>query len=121
MTVSAILINLAALITMGLGCLGLFAPDRALKLVGLRLDPDIPHSVAEVRATYGGLFVGLGAAVLWLQSEAGFLLLMTGWFGAALGRLTSVAVDKTGTGQNFGAVAFEAGFGALILIGLLLR
>lgn len=115
---SAILLNLAALVTLGLGCLGLFAPTRALKLVGLTLNPAVPHAISEVRATYGGMFVGLGGAALWLQSEPAFAVLMIGWMTTALGRVFSILTDGTGTAANWGAVAFEVAFGGILGLGL---
>ncbi|HET7335341.1 MAG TPA: DUF4345 family protein [Rhizomicrobium sp.] len=114
---SVILFNLAALVTFGLGCLGLFAPARALKLVGLMLNPAVPHAISEVRATYGGLFVGLGGAALWFQSETVFAALLIGWIAVALSRVFSIMVDGTGTAANWGAVAFEAAFGGILALG----
>ena len=45
--------------SLALGLLGFVAPHAALRLVGLQLVPGLAYSISEVRATYGGIFIGM--------------------------------------------------------------
>jgi hypothetical protein len=68
---SAIAIWAAAVVCLlgiGLGLLGLFAPDAAARIVRLQADPAFPDGRAEFRASFGGLFVAVhvGALVVML-------------------------------------------------------
>ena len=49
----------AATLTVLLGLLGLVSPGTAMRLVGI--EPNRPHGLLDVRATYGGLLIALGA------------------------------------------------------------
>lgn len=101
-------------ITAGLGVMGLVRPSAAAAFTSLA--PVGKLGVSEIRATYGGFFLALGAYALWSQSPAAFAAAGTAWIGAAAGRLASVILDNSREGKNFGGVAFEAVIGALCLI-----
>jgi hypothetical protein len=88
-----VIANLGAMLTLFLGSLGLLFPKRICRLLGI--NPDGPLGVSELRATYGGFFLFLGAGCLFSQSEAAFQVAGTAWCGAALARLMSVAIDKS--------------------------
>lgn len=100
----------------GLGLLGLVAPARAQRFVGL--SPSAPEGTGETRATYGGFFLGLELAAGWAW-WSGSLTPMTvvaiAWLGAALGRVVSLLVDGHRTQKNLAGVAFEAVVGLLHL------
>lgn len=83
---------LGCLITIGLGLLGSFAPSKAGLLVSI--EPKGKTGLSEVRATYGGLFLGMGLASLALQSKSAFAVGAACWLGAALLRAASVGVDR---------------------------
>ena len=102
---------IGALVGLGLGLLGLARPAAALRLVGLTTRPDIPHGVAEVRGTYGGLFVGFEAVILLSGMPALYAVGAGAWFGAAAGRSFSVAWDGVRGRETFIAVAFEVTVG----------
>jgi hypothetical protein len=108
---------LGVVIGTGLGLLGLIAPRRALAFVGLQVGS--PEGRAEVRATYGGLFIGLevGAAVLWQTAGRTEPLGVIGiaWLGAAMGRVVSLAVDGRRTAKNVAGIGFEAVLGLVHL------
>lgn len=87
---------------MGLGAL--IAPGWAASLVRLTEDPapTRPGGFSEFRATYGGFFLltHLGALLvaLYLPSPYAFfaaLPLALGWIGAGIGRLVSLAADRS--------------------------
>ncbi len=107
-----VLAPLGAILSVALGLLGLLAPLRAARMVGLK--PEGPRGMSELRATYGGLFTGLGLACLVLQAPAAYAVAACGWLGAALARLVSMAVDRNPSWLNAAGAALE------LLIGLLL-
>jgi hypothetical protein len=109
---NAFLAPLGALLTVALGLLGLLAPLQAGHMVGLK--PEGPRGLSELRATYGGLFTGLGLACLVLQAPVAYAVAACAWLGAALARLASMALDRNPSWLNAGGVALE------LLIGLLL-
>ena len=111
----AILNQIGAFGTVLMGCLGLFAPRAASNLVGLEAVTAPGRS--EFRATYGGFWLPLGLAPLLTGADLAYQIAGLCWAGAALGRVASIAVDRVGTPQNWGAVGFEAMFAAALLVG----
>ena len=69
--ITSFLANAGAIITLGLGLMGLFAPSRAAALTSIQPVGLIGKS--EIRATYGGLFAALGLACLLTQAPGVFL------------------------------------------------
>ena len=104
-----------AIATMMMGAMGLFAPKVAADFVGLKSVS--PTGQSEFRATYGGLFIGLGLVPMLTFHPLAFATASLCWFGTAVGRLVSIALDKTMSPKNIGAVGFEAAFGILMIIG----
>lgn len=102
--------DILALIGLGLGAaLGLgalFSPEWASRIVRLKADPAKPGGYSEFRATYGGLFlmVHLTAFVIVLHAPPvlatmAVLPVAAGWLGAAMGRIVSMALDRTKGGD----------------------
>ena len=116
-TLPGLLATFGALATLALGLLGFLAPARAAALV--RLSARTHPGPAEFRATYGGLFIGLGLVPLLTGADAAYLAAGAAWSGAALGRVASLALDALGARalnpRNWLAVAFEGGIGLLCL------
>lgn len=106
--------ELGASITLGLGILGLVAPNKAAAFVHMK--PDGQIGLSELRATYGGFFLALGAFALVRQEPVVFQTLGLAWCGAALGRALSSWIDHSRSVTNLGGVLFEAGIGVLLLI-----
>ena len=106
---------LGAVGTLMLGLFGLIAPMRAARMVGLV--PDGSRGIAELRATYGGLFIAMGFACLVLQDPAAYGVAAFAWLGAAVGRAISMAVDRNVSWLNVGGLALEALLGALLWTG----
>ncbi len=113
MTLTDVLNNAGAAATAGLGIMGLVWPHAAARFTNL--EPQGRIGVSEIRATYGGLFLALGAWALWAQQPAAFTVAGVAWLGAAAGRLLSVAVDRSTEPKNLGGIVFEAAIGALLL------
>lgn len=100
--------------TAGLGLMGLIRPNAAGAFTSIQ--PIGILGVSEIRATYGGFFLALGAYALYAQSTAVFAVVGVAWVGASVGRLISVAVDRSYAPKNFGGVIFEFAIGVLLLV-----
>lgn len=107
---------IGAAVTVAFGLLGLLFPLTAAGLVGIEPKPGAGRS--EVRATYGGLFVGVGLACLWLQSTEAFLVAGGAWLGAAVARAFAIVVEREPSAGNFGGLAVEAVVGGMLLAAL---
>jgi len=102
-----------AVITFGLGMLGLLNPLAAARFTSL--EPKGKVGLSEIRATYGGLFAALGLAALLMPGSASHQVVGFAWAGAAIGRSGSVIVDRSLSPKNFGGILMEAGIAALFL------
>jgi len=108
------ILNLAlALFSIALGLIGWLAPRYTMKVLDLMAGPSA-MGPSEVRAASGALFVGLGVGALWLGTPAAFAMVGFAWGGAAVGRLTSLALDGA-TARKWGFFLCEAAVGALAL------
>jgi Domain of unknown function (DUF4345) len=104
-----------AVLTVILGLLGILTPLQAGRMVGLK--PLDGRGISELRATYGGLFAGMGLACLVLQTPAAYAVAACAWLGAALMRAVSMAVDRNPSWLNAGGVALELLIGTLLWAG----
>lgn len=114
-TYTAWLAPLGALACLSLGVMGLLAPMQAARLVGLA--PVGRLGVSELRATYGGLFIGMGLACLVLDSPPAYGVAAAAWLGAAAGRGLSIVIDRNLSRMNIGGVLVEATIGVLLATG----
>lgn len=105
--------NIGAIATLLLGMLGLIAPRKAAAFTSIA--PLGANGLSELRATYGGLFVALGAQCLLSQSVVVFTVPGVAWSGAAIGRLVSVIIDGNRDRRNLGGMLMELGIGLLLL------
>ena len=101
--------------TVLLGLLGLGFPAAAMRLVGIEVSR--PHGRLDVRATYGGLFIGAGLAVLILGSRDAALVLGAAWIGAFLARALSTVVDRSMSKENLAGLVIEAAIGTMLILG----
>jgi hypothetical protein len=99
-----ILPNIGAAITLALGILGLLSPASAAKLVGIQ--PDGVLGVSEIRATYGGLFIGLSVAA----STAGFFGSRTGVARRSMRKITFCSVGSQPIRQERGRDCAGGGY-----------
>jgi len=102
--------TLGAIITLGLGLAGLFAPHAVARFCSLT--PDDERGVSEIRALFGGFLVALGAVAILAQDAAVFRAIAIAWFGAAGARTLSVVRDDSRSTGNLASIAAE------ILLGL---
>ncbi len=104
-----------AVISIVAGCLGLIWPRKVSSVIGLALPGTL--GVSEFRATYGGLFIGVGLATLILGSRDAALVLAAAWGGAFLARMVSLVVDKSRSKENVAGLLIEFGVAALLALG----
>lgn len=115
--IDLILGSIGAAATVFIGLVGIIAPRFVANFVGLETDGALGRT--EVRATGGGLFIGLGAALVMLESPEAYLAAGLGWIGAAAARLVSMAFERAVSFKYVRAFAFEAGVGALMIFAVL--
>lgn len=108
---------IASAITLGLGFAALCFPGLIAEKVGIGAPDGFGRS--EVRATHGGLFVGLGAACIWLQSHEAFLVAGIAWLAAAAGRILSMLIERDYWGKSWLGILVEGGVGGLFLASVL--
>lgn len=96
------------------GVMGLLWPRPVSARIGLALPSRL--GVSEVRATYGGLFVGAGGAVLLSGSTTAATVLGAAWGGAFVARALSVVIDRSRSKENAAGLAIEATMAALLLL-----
>lgn len=106
----------SAALTMALGFVALFAPRIMLRVMRLQTLPDRDSGLAEIRASYGGFRIGLGAACLLLHPQPLlYLALGAAWIATAFGRLVSMLSDRGMTIANWLFIVFELVMGGLAL------
>ena len=116
MTLFTMLNVLGAIATVGMGLLGLIWPAACATLTGLHARNKTGY--AEFRASFGGVFVVMGAFPLISGESLAYFMAGLLWLGAVAGRLTSIVIDKGYVEpRNFGALAVEGLFAFLLLAG----
>jgi hypothetical protein len=95
------------------GCLGLLWPKQVSRTIGLHIPCRLGTS--EVRATYGGLFIGAGLAVSLIASSDAALVLGAAWGGAFVARAISFVFDGSRSRENVAGLMIE-GLMAILLI-----
>ncbi len=103
------------MLTISLGLFGALLPRRASAFVGL--SPMGGLGLSEVRATYGGLFIAMGATCLYLQDQHAYFVAGAAWVGAAALRLPSLFIDKGSFPKAVGGAAIELSVGLLLFTG----
>lgn len=73
------------------------------------------RGITEIRAVLGGFFVGLGAAVLFINEPAAYLTLGIAYLVVAAIRTISMFVDKSVVQSNVISVITEVIFGVILV------
>lgn len=96
-----------AVINILFGVVALVAPKRLGQAVGL--DTDNPTGLAELRIGWGGLYIALGVAAVYMQSTSAFWLLGAGYAGMGATRLAHLIIlnRKFYSPMQVGLMAFE--------------
>ena len=105
--------NAGAALTFILGILALRMPERVAGFAGLSVND--AKGRAEVRATYGGFFIALGAVAIWVQHPGVFALIGSARVAAAIGRVASMLLDRTFTTFIFAGATFELAIGVMLI------
>lgn len=96
-----------------LGILGIGFPNAAARFV--RISALGKTGLSEIRATYGGLFLGLGAYGLWTGDPRVASAIGIGFGCAPLARAGSALLEKSRGTDNIAGIAFEGIIAALLL------
>jgi hypothetical protein len=113
MDIWMILKIIAALVTAAKGLLAFFKPSATYGFIGLNANG--VRGVSEIRAIFGGLFIGLGIAPLFL-GETAFLMLGVGYLAIAAARAFSIVFDKSYAQSNLISLVTEIVLGVLLII-----
>ena len=113
MNFGMILKIIAALATVATGLLALVKPSAAYGFTGLNANG--VRGVSEIRAIFGGLFIGLGLAPLFLGATA-YQMLGIGYLAIAVARAFSMVFDKSYAQSNIISLVIEIVLGAILIL-----
>ncbi len=113
MSILMILKIIAALATAATGLLALVKPDATYGFIGLSASG--VRGVSEIRAIFGGLFIALGVAPLFLGATA-YRMLGIGYLTIAVARAFSILFDRSFAQSNLISLAIEVVFGVILVI-----
>lgn len=103
-----------AILTVLVGAYALFWPKAALDFTGLAAPTG--RGISEVRAVLGGLFIGLGAAVLYMNRPEAYVILGVTYLAIAAARMVSIVVDQAAVSSNWISLVTEIIFGVLLIL-----
>ena len=104
---------IAALATVATGLLAFIKPSAAYGFTGLNANG--VRGVSEMRAIFGGLFIGLGVAPLFLGAIA-YQMLGIAYLAIAVARLIPIVVDKSYAQSNLISLGIEIVLGIILVI-----
>lgn len=113
MSILAILKIVAALATAATGLLAFVKPGATYGFIGLNANG--ARGVSEIRAVFGGLFVALGLAPLFLGATA-YRMLGIGYLAIAVARMFSIMFDRSYAQSNIISLVIEIVFGVILII-----
>jgi hypothetical protein len=98
---------IAIIVTIAIGLFSLLAPTRIEGFTGIKSIGG--RGVAEIRAVFGGVFIGMGIVALLLDKSIAYPM-----FGMI--RVVTVFLDKSRESSNLISIASELVFGVLFLL-----
>lgn len=104
---------IAALATTATGILAFVKPTAAYDFTGLNASG--VRGVSEVRSIFGGLFIAMGLAPLFLGAAA-YQMLGIAYLGIAAARAFSIVFDKSYAQSNIISLVIEIVLGAILVI-----
>ena len=113
MNLGMILKIIAALATVATGLLAFVKPTATYGFIGLNANG--VRGVSEIRAIFGGLFIGLGLAPLLLGATA-YQMLGIGYLAIAVARTFSLVFDKSYAPSNIISLVIEIVLGAILIL-----
>ena len=113
MNILMLLKIIAALATSATGLLALVKPTAVYGFTGLTANG--VRGVSEIRAIFGGLFIGLGIAPFFLGAAA-YSMLGVGYLVIAAARGFSIVFDKSYAQSNLISLGIEIVLGIILMI-----
>jgi len=104
---------IAALATMATGLLAFVKPAATYGFIGLNANG--VRGVSEIRSIFGGLFIGLGLAPLFLDTPA-YQMLGIGYLAIATARAFSIVFDRSYAQSNLISLGTEIILGLILVI-----
>jgi hypothetical protein len=104
---------LASLATALTGALALVKPNAVYGFTGVKAEG--ARGVSEIRSIFGGLFIGLGVAPLFL-GDAAFTMLGIGYLAIAAARIFSILADRSYARSNLISLGIEIVLGVILVI-----
>ena len=101
-----------ASVTALLGILAIFLPTIIEKFISVKAEGKL--GMSEIKATYGGFFLGIASFALITQESNAFFALGFGWISAATIRLITLCFGYYSL-RNMAAVMFELIIGLMCL------
>jgi hypothetical protein len=105
---------IAAIGTILTGLVSLIWPRAVTGFTGLSAEGG--RGITEIRAVLGGVFVGLGAAVLILDATAAYQTLGIMYLVVAVVRGASMVIDRSVVQSNIISVVVEILFGVILVL-----
>lgn len=112
----SILQVIAAVATALLGVFVIIKPTAIYSFTGLTAGG--VRGITEIRAIFGGLFIGLGAAPLILGNPAAFTMLGITYLAIALTRIGNMAFEPCTEQSNIISLASEIVLGVILVLPL---
>jgi hypothetical protein len=103
---------IAALATAVTGLFAFLKPGAVYGFIGLNANG--VRGVSEIRSIFGGLFIGLGVAPLFLGTAA-YEMLGISYLAIAAARLFSIFFDKSYAQSNLISLAIEIVLGIILI------
>jgi len=113
MNVLSILRTIACILTAGTGAVALFAPNAVPGFTGL--SPVGGRGISEIRAIFGGLFIALGLAPLFLRGDT-YRMLGWGYLAIATVRGVSIFLDRAPDQSNWISLVIEIMCGIVLVL-----
>ena len=113
MNILMVLKIVAALATVATGLLALVKPGAVHGFTGLKSDG--ARGISEIRSIFGGLFIGLGIAPLFLGA-ASYSMLGIGYLAIAAARAFSIVFDKSYAQSNWISLGIEIVLGVILVV-----
>jgi hypothetical protein len=114
MTIIKILQIVAVIGTIGTGLLSMLWPRSVFGFTGLAAPG--PRGITEIRSVLGGLFIGLGIAVIILGTREVYQMLGIMYFAIGAVRAVSMIVDKSTEQSNVISLIVEIVFGVILVL-----
>jgi hypothetical protein len=96
------------------GAVSLFLPLKVLGFTGL--DVNGGRGITEIRTILGALFIGLGAAVLYFNTQATYQVLGITYLAMAAVRGVTMFLDDSVVSSNIISFVTELVFGILLIL-----